>query len=223
MTKYGRIYIIRNTINDKVYVGQTTSSIQLRFRNHLSAARHNKDYIIGKAIRKYGESNFYVELLEECLAEELNEREKYWIAFFDSTANRNGYNMSIGGNAVRTQKELNENEVIQLFNSGVPAFKIAKQLHVATSRITNLLKSKNIKYGIDLQKVDDVTKSMICDLYLDGYSTMDICRKLNKDKGTVRKILRANNIKLRTRQETSKLKRNLLTSSKMPHESLTLN
>ena len=67
MTKYGRIYIIRNTINNKVYIGQTISSINLRFRNHLSAARNGGDYIIGKAIRKYGESNFYVELLEECL------------------------------------------------------------------------------------------------------------------------------------------------------------
>lgn len=223
MTKYGRIYIIRNTINNKVYIGQTISSINLRFRNHLSAAKNGGDYIIGKAIRKYGESNFYVELLEECLVEELNEREKYWISFFDSTANRNGYNMSVGGNAVKVQKKLNSDEIIELFNLGVPAFKIAKKLHVATSRITNLLKSNNIKYGIELQRVDKVTESMICDLYLDGYGTMDICRKLNKDKGTVRKILTRNNIKLRTKQETNKLRRNLLTSKKMPHESLTLN
>ena len=84
MTKYGRIYIIRNTINNKVYIGQTISSINLRFRNHLSAARNGGDYIIGKAIRKYGESNFYVELLEECLVEELNEREKYWISYYNA-------------------------------------------------------------------------------------------------------------------------------------------
>lgn len=82
MTKYGRIYIIKNKINNKVYVGQTTVSIKLRFQNHLSAARHGKDYIIGKAIRKYGEKNFYVELLEECLKEELNDREIYWISYF---------------------------------------------------------------------------------------------------------------------------------------------
>lgn len=81
MTKYGRIYIIRNTVNDKVYVGQTHVSIKLRFQNHLSAARRGLDYTIGKAIRKYGEDKFYVELLEECLVEELNEREQYWISF----------------------------------------------------------------------------------------------------------------------------------------------
>ena len=65
MTKYGRIYIIRNKVNDKVYVGQTTVSLKLRFQNHLSAARRGLDYVIGKAIRKYGEENFYIELLEE--------------------------------------------------------------------------------------------------------------------------------------------------------------
>lgn len=80
MTRYGRIYIIKNTVSDKVYVGQTKVSLKLRFQNHLSAARNGKDYIIGKAIRKYGEDKFYIELLEECTVEELNEREKYWIA-----------------------------------------------------------------------------------------------------------------------------------------------
>ncbi len=131
--------------------------------------------------------------------------------------------MSIGGNAVKVQKELSKTKILELFNSGVPAFKIAKILHVATSRITNLLKSMNIPYGIELQKVDSTTESMICRLYLDGYGTMDICGGLKKDKGTVRKILLKNNIKLRTKQETNKLRRNLLTSKKMPHESLTLN
>ena len=42
----------------------------MRFQNHLSAARNNKDYVIGKAIRKYGEDKFYVELLEKCLKED---------------------------------------------------------------------------------------------------------------------------------------------------------
>lgn len=220
MIKYGRIYIIRNTINSKVYVGQTTVNIKLRFQNHLSAARRGKDYVIGKAIRKYGESNFYVELLEECLVEELNEREKYWIQFFNSTNNKFGYNMSIGGNAITIAKEIDISEVIELFNSGTPAFKIAKILHVGVQRITNILKSLNIKYGIDLQKVDSITESMICNLYLNGYGTMDICKKVNKDKGTIRKVLIKNNIKLRTKQETNKLRRNLLAlHSNVPRES----
>lgn len=214
MTQYGRIYIIRNTVNSKVYVGQTTVSIKLRFQNHLSAARNNKDYVIGKAIRKYGQDKFYVELLEECLKEELNDREKYWISFFKATDSRYGYNLSIGGHHPFTTKEINESQVIALFNDGIPAYKIAKQLHVGVQKVTQILKDKNIKYGIDLQKTDKVEEAMIVDLYLDGYSTVDIGKQFNKNKSTIRRILLRNNVELRTFKETKNLKGNLLTSDK---------
>lgn len=211
MTKYGRIYIIRNTINSKVYIGQTKVSLKLRFQNHLSAARNGKDYVIGKAIRKYGEENFYIELLEECTIEELNEREKYWISYFNATNNKFGYNMSIGGNVIRTTKELNKDLVISMFNSGIPAYKIAKILHTGVPNITNLLKESNIIYGIDLQRINKLEESMIIDLYLDGYSTVDIGKKFNRNKSTIRGVLLRNNIKLRTFEETKNLGRNLPT------------
>lgn len=211
MTKYGRIYIIRNTINSKVYIGQTKVSLKLRFQNHLSAARNGKDYVIGKAIRKYGEENFYIELLEECTIEELNERERYWISYFNSTDNKFGYNISIGGNVIRTTKKLDSNLIINMFNSGIPAYKIAKILHTGVPNITNLLKESNIIYGLGLQKTDKLEESMIVDLYLDGYSTIDIGRKFNKNKSTIRRILLRNNIKLRTFEETKNLGRNLPT------------
>lgn len=211
MTKYGRIYIIRNTVNSKVYIGQTTMSIKLRFSNHLSAARCGKDYVIGKAIRKYGEDKFYVELLEECLYEELNEREQYWISFFNSTNNKFGYNISIGGNVVRTTKELDELDIISKFNSGVAAFKIAKDLHVATSKITTILKKYNINYGLDLQKTSSEVEQKIIQLYLIGYSTVDIGKRFNMNKSTIRRILVRNSIKLRSFKETKILGRNLPT------------
>lgn len=211
MTKYGRIYIIRNTVNEKVYIGQTHVSIKLRFQNHLSAARRGLDYVIGKAIRKYGEDKFYVELLEECTTEELNDREKYWIAFFNSTNNKFGYNMSIGGNVVRTTNDLDETLVLNLFKQGNTSTKIAKILHVNPYKIAAILKKNNIIYGIDKQRIDKVTESMTIDLYLDGYSTVDIGKKFNIDKGTVRRVLKRNNIKLRTFKETKNLKRNLST------------
>lgn len=212
MTKYGRIYIIRNIVNSKVYVGQTTVSIKLRFQNHLSAARHGKDYVIGKAIRKYGEDKFYVELLEECLKEELNVREKYWISFFKATDNKYGYNLSIGGHHPFTTKVLNKEYIISLFNNGVPAYAIAKQLHVGVPKITQIFQQENIKYGLDLQKTPSNEEAMIIDLYLDGYSTVDIGKQFNKNKSTIRRILLRNSIELRTFKETKNLKRNLSTS-----------
>ena len=212
MTKYGRIYIIRNTVNDKVYIGQTHVSIKLRFQNHLSAARRGLDYVIGKAIRKYGEDKFYVELLEECLIEELNEREKYWIKFFKATDNRFGYNMSIGGNVVRTTKELDENLVLKMFNSGIGSYKIAKLLHVHPYKTAEVLKKYNIIYGVEKQKRKD-EKEIIAS-YLSGKGTMDICRQFNADKSTVRKILLRNNVKLRSKIKNKNSERNPQTLNK---------
>lgn len=101
--------------------------------------------------------------------------------------------------------------VIELFNSGIPAFKIAKILHTGVPNVTNLLKSLNIRYGVDLQKVDAVEEAMIIDLYLDGYSTVETGNKFNRNKSTIRRILLRNNINLRTFKETKNLGRNLPT------------
>lgn len=132
--------------------------------------------------------------------------------------NKYGYNMSIGGNATYVKKTIDNSKVLELFNSGIPAYKIAKILHVGTPRITDVLKKLNIKYGIALQRFSEEKRDAICNLYLQGYGTMDICRKFNTDKGTVRKILTTKGIKLRLKQETNKLRRKLLASEKMSHE-----
>lgn len=208
MSEKGKIYIIRNKINSKVYIGQTTRSLSIRFSNHLSAAKHSKGYVIGKAIRKYGAENFYIELLEECNIDSLNEREKHWIAFFNSTNSKFGYNMSIGGNHPYTNKVLDSNKVIELFNSGMPVYKVARILHTDISKVTTILKQSNIRYGLALQKMDTLLESMIIDLYLDGYSTVDIGRRFNINKSTVRRILLRNNIEIRPWKESRNLKRN---------------
>ena len=90
----GSIYIIRNTINDKVYIGQTVQSLATRFLNHKMASR-TEDTKFYRAIRKYGEDNFYIELLETVDYKDLNDREKYWIKYYNSYYN--GYNSTLGG------------------------------------------------------------------------------------------------------------------------------
>lgn len=89
------IYCITNKINGKPYIGQTTRTLEERIYEH----RHCKKTAIGKAIQKYGWSKetFKVEILEVCeTLEQLNEREKFWIAKYNSIA-PNGYNLTEGG------------------------------------------------------------------------------------------------------------------------------
>ena len=58
------------------------------------------DYPLYRAIRKYGICNFKIEILEHCFSsEELNTREIYYIAEYDSIIDHNkGYNLEYGGN-----------------------------------------------------------------------------------------------------------------------------
>lgn len=89
------IYKVTNVINGKVYIGQTKRDLQLRWREHCAC---KKDRLFNRAIEKYGVKNFTVEQIDvACSQEELNEKETYWIKFFDSANKENGYNLSLGG------------------------------------------------------------------------------------------------------------------------------
>lgn len=88
------IYIIKNDINNKVYIGQSLDSEE-RFRSHCKPS--NKDNsIIDQAINKYGKEHFWVEIIESQI-ENYNEREEYWISYYNSIT-PNGYNILKGGN-----------------------------------------------------------------------------------------------------------------------------
>ena len=88
------IYKITNQINGKIYIGQTTNPTR-RFQEYRRKGYGaEKEKILYKAFNKYGISNFSFEVIEE--TEDYNEREKYWIKFYDCI-NPNGYNMSEGG------------------------------------------------------------------------------------------------------------------------------
>lgn len=86
------IYKIENLINGKIYIGQSIE-IERRFKRHLQA---KDDYLIHRALRKYGKENFTFQIIEECKPEELNLKEVYWINKFNSLQPF-GYNMVEGG------------------------------------------------------------------------------------------------------------------------------
>ena len=115
------IYKITNQINGKSYVGQSID-IATRLRNHRTAT---DDCAIHKAIRKYGVENFSFEIIEKCEQSLLNEREIYWIDFYNTSA-PNGYNIANGGlgGGNRSRKVCQydlQGKFIQEFNSAKEA------------------------------------------------------------------------------------------------------
>ena len=92
------IYLVKNKVNDKQYIGQTTTPLNRRWSAHISNAK-NKRYssVLANAIRKYGSDTFKLEILEKCSSlDELNKAEIKWIRLKDTLA-PNGYNIETGG------------------------------------------------------------------------------------------------------------------------------
>lgn len=121
------IYKVTNTVNGKVYVGQTTATVEERWRWHRNAAgttTHPHKSALHEAMRKYGKDKFVVETIEECKCENLNEREKYWIARLDTY--RNGYNLTTGGDGYRTIDEVEVERILALWGEGKNQAEIGK-------------------------------------------------------------------------------------------------
>lgn len=85
------IYKITKKENGKSYIGQS-NDIERRFKEHT----FKNKIPIDKAIQKYGKESFQFEILEECSLDELDEKERYWINYYN-TYKGFGYNCSEGG------------------------------------------------------------------------------------------------------------------------------
>lgn len=88
---YGYIYETTNLINGKKYIGQHHAS-------EFEWWYKGSGKLIKKAFDKYGFDNFEVKLLENCNSkEELDEKEIYWINYYDAVNSNNYYNLAEGG------------------------------------------------------------------------------------------------------------------------------
>ena len=93
------IYIIRNNINNKNYIGYTGRKLEVRFKAHLTVARNNPKFRFHYAINLHKPENFFIEELETNIEDEglAKEREIYWIKFYKSDDSKMGYNATPGG------------------------------------------------------------------------------------------------------------------------------
>jgi group I intron endonuclease len=89
------VYIIKNDINDKVYIGQAKDA-KSRFQAHCKpSSAHSENDLVAKDIQKYGREHFSYEILESQV-EDYNEKEKYYIRQYNSLLPY-GYNIMEGG------------------------------------------------------------------------------------------------------------------------------
>ena len=104
----GEIYLIENKINNHKYIGQTTQGYLHRFKQHLQESQYGDTSILHNAIRKWGEDNFKVEVIETCDVNQLDEREIYWISFYNTYKSKDHYNMTSGGEGYLLSDEIKD-------------------------------------------------------------------------------------------------------------------
>jgi group I intron endonuclease len=104
--KFCGVYGIRNSINGKWYIGESVN-IKYRKSKHFSTLKYNchKNDYLQRSWNKYGKEVFEFIILELCLEESLEAKEKEWIAKYKSNDFEYGYNLTDGGNVGKKMKE----------------------------------------------------------------------------------------------------------------------
>lgn len=187
----GFIYKITNTINGKFYIGQTIQNVKERFYQHCATkcSKAVSNMAIHRAIKKYGKSNFTVEVIEEIDSANLNDRERYWIKYYNSY--NNGYNSTKGGqDGIKLFKNLDTESIVREYKSGKSLREIGRLFNVDKQTIKDLLVRNNINlrttktYKLSQKDRKDIIK----DLSL-GLSRKEIISKWHISKGYLSQLI----------------------------------
>jgi len=98
------IYKIKNTINSKIYIGQTCRDPKIRKREHFNL-KNCSSRILKEDIKSFGVSAFSFEVIESCSSfEDLNKMEEFFIKENDCL-HPNGYNLIVGAPGCKVTQE----------------------------------------------------------------------------------------------------------------------
>lgn len=158
----GYIYCITNNINDKKYVGKTSTDIKSRFSQHKRDSKRDRcrKRPLYDAMNKYGCENFSIEILESCPTELLNERECFWIEKLGTY--HFGYNATKGGDG---KFYIDRNMAISLYKEIGIVKVVAEKMSCCTDTISDILRSEciEIKQHRDESNINEPKKVIMYD------------------------------------------------------------
>lgn len=163
---YGFVYITTNNLNGMKYIGQRKYDPDEKWKTYLGSGVY-----LRRAIEKYGKENFTKEIIEECESKELlNEREKYWIQFYNAINSEKFYNLASGGDGGNTICGYSEEQLAEYK-------KFKQELHKKTALKGEMapmskLSEKEVKEIIRLLLKNTYTCD-IANMYMVGTSTID--------------------------------------------------
>ena len=187
----GFIYKITNTINSKSYIGQTIQNVKERFYQHCATkcSKAVSNMAIHRAIKKYGKSNFTVEVIEEIDFANLNDRERYWIKYYNSY--NNGYNSTKGGqDGCKPFKDLDVESIIKEYNTGKSLRTLGTIFKVDKQTIKDLL----IRHNVELRttrtyKLSQKDRDKVLEDFASGLSRKEIMIKWNISKSYLSQLI----------------------------------
>ena len=135
----GVIYCYHCIPTGKKYIGQTTNE-KHRKSSHICKAKTDCEFLFYRAVRKHGWENFIygvIDIFEEDL---LNEKEVYYIDYYDTF--NNGYNTTLGGGGNRGR--IKTEEEIKKFSKKMKGKKKTEEHKLKISKAHLLLNKKGI-------------------------------------------------------------------------------
>jgi hypothetical protein len=199
--KYCTIYILKNIINSKVYIGQTWKNTSRRMQIGYAGSYH-----INNAIIAYGKDKFYYEELMRVHDQiDADFFEILFIEQYNSTNREIGYNIEHGGNG---REKVSEETLVKMRNRkhSPETLKKMSDSHLGQSPANKGKPSpfKGIKRNKEIgQKISKsktkyqyLAEKMLCDYNL-GLNTWEIADKYGVSQTTSRRILKSVNVKFR--------------------------
>ena len=195
----GLIYM-RISPSGKCYIGQTIKNEASRWQEHCYEAfnpKHpNYNSKLNKAIRKYGADNFSSIILETCQNEDMDNREQYWINFYNSYYN--GYNSTLGGGG---GQKYTDQDILTLWEQGLNQKQISDKLScnrtTINDRIITLISKEKRDERHDetaANKLSQEEYNNILNLWNEGCGIKEIQRKTQHDRKVISNFLKKNGI-----------------------------
>lgn len=141
----GYIYGLKNKLNNKYYIGQTTRTPEIRLDEHIQEKNRDraKDRKLYVAINKFGIHSFDLITIEKCDDDKLNQKEKYYIEFYD--AKNNGYNETYGGKGKPFVNKVIEQKIIETYQNNKMTVKLlSKRFNLCVDTVSEILKQNKI-------------------------------------------------------------------------------
>jgi group I intron endonuclease len=177
------IYLIRNLVNDKVYIGQSVN-VKARLSDHrrlLSQNKHNNSYL-QRQYNKYGVDCFEFSKIETASLDKLDDAERFWIELYNSMDRNKGFNLESGGNAGKT---FSKQRIEQITGAGNPMF--------GKKRSKEFVDFISLFNRGSSDKLTEADVSNIKEFLFNNASQSELANKYGVSLSTINKIVKCKN------------------------------